>query len=97
VFLTGCAKHQWTEIAEETVGRLYNDLVKNFGRVAHEELSGADILRLMQQRYEAFPEGVHDCFQSPSDLTTAVIVSASLMLLDEAVDQSLMRPVRGWR
>jgi hypothetical protein len=50
VFLTGCAKHQWTEIAEETVGRLYNDLVKNFGRVAHEELSGADILRLMQQR-----------------------------------------------
>jgi hypothetical protein len=80
----------WIDVAEEVVGRLFHDLVENSVLIARPFLEGTHALRFLERRYAvpaAFDGKLH---QQPSDLASVVVICASLLHLDEAIDGSLI-------
>jgi hypothetical protein len=90
VFLSGCLKHRWIDIAEEVVGRLVSDLIANFGRVARAPLDADEAITLLRSRYKQPFEFDGNIYQSPSDLSTVVLLFSAFFDLDEVIDQSLI-------
>lgn len=90
LFLTGCYAEQWIDIGEEVVGRLYNDLVKNYGRVCRHDIEAENIVRALRERYSRDVDDFKSIYQSPSDLATLTIMFGALFKLDEALDNALI-------
>jgi len=90
ILLAACAKEKWIDIAEEVIGRLYTDLVDNFGRVSRNSLEPEKIIAFLKERYKRGSESGSDLYQSPSDLATVIIFYGSFFGLDEALDYSFL-------
>lgn len=90
MFLSGCLKQGWIKPAEEVIGRLFSDLVANFGRVARPALEANDAVRLLRSRYKQPFEFDGTLYQSPFDLATVVLLFGAFFDLDEAIDYDLI-------
>lgn len=90
VFVAGCLLHDWIDIAEEVIGRLFCDVVDASAKVAHYGLDGELALRYLQHRYEEVFGFDSDLYARPSDLVSVVVILSALLGLDEAVDRSMI-------
>jgi hypothetical protein len=91
VCIAGFSCVGWTHECEEIIGRLYNDLTDNIGRVAPTEVDGESAYTYLKHKYDCIAELPYGCVQTPSDLASAVLLFASLLRLDEAIDYSLVQ------
>jgi hypothetical protein len=90
VFYVGAWSHKWTDICEEVVGRLYYDVIESYGNIAELDIESNEIWRFLSQRYKPDYSADASIYASPSDLLTVILTCASLSLLDEAVDETLI-------
>lgn len=91
IFITVAWNRGWIDLAEEIIGRLYNDAVENFGRVARHFLDGEKTLAVLDERYRQNISLNGNLYHRPSDLLSVILVLASLTNLDEAIDASLIQ------
>ncbi|NKL56246.1 caspase family protein [Rhizobium leguminosarum] len=90
IFLTAALELGWTDLHEEVICRLFNDLVANHGLVARRSLDGKEALQCLRRRYNPvrmFDPRLH---QQPSDLATVIVSFASLTRLDDIVDERMI-------
>ena len=90
LFLEICRKNEWSAFAEEIVGRLYNDLHRNFGRCADYSLVAEKRFAVLKERYEYPYSLTRGIYSSPSDLSTVILSFCALLNLDEAIDGTLI-------
>jgi len=90
-FLAGCKAVDWSDPAEEVVGRLYLDFNENFGRVLCNSPQASDIANFLQIK-SMKPFTCEEAFlQNPSELFSVILLGACLFDLDEEIDYSLVQ------
>ena len=90
LFLELCRQKEWEEIAEEVIGRLYNDLHLNFARCGDYSLNAEKQFTLLRERYEYSFSATQGLYNFPSDLTTVILSFCALAQLDDAIDPTLI-------
>ncbi len=90
IFILGCVRRGWFDLAEEFVGRMFSDLIDNSARVARHFINGDEVLEVIDDRHKPVFESNNKLYHRPSDLVSVIIVCAALLCLDEAVDKSLI-------
>jgi hypothetical protein len=89
LFLLAAKRMGWTEEVEEVLGRLFNDILRSYGRICQAGADTKQRLRYLMGRYQPQVE-LKDATQSPSELLAVVMIFGAIAALDYVWDPLLI-------